>query len=74
MNIWRNLATTDIQQLYNDPKYPGNPDEQRILSTFDYKNMGNYYGGRLSAVYQVEQKPYYSLLTVQKSAVYIIGY
>ncbi|CAB4024376.1 Hypothetical predicted protein, partial [Paramuricea clavata] len=61
VNIWRDLATTDIQQLYNDPKYPGNPDEQRILSTFDYKNMGNYYGGRLSAVYQPLQTGNYTL-------------
>ncbi len=55
MNIWRNLATTDIQRLYKNPKYPDNPDEQRTLSTFDYNNIGNYYGGRISALYQVQQ-------------------
>ncbi|XP_028401385.1 uncharacterized protein LOC114524491 isoform X2 [Dendronephthya gigantea] len=52
MDVWRNVPTRDIQRLYDDQRYPNSPDEERRLSTFDIKNFGNYYGGRLSAVYQ----------------------
>ena len=53
IDIWRNIPTRDIRRLYDDRRYPDSPDEERMLTTFDMKNFGNYYGGRLSAMYQV---------------------
>ena len=52
-DIWYNIPTKDIQQLYNDPRYPDHPDHSAKLGTFDYKRIGDGYGSRLSAVYQV---------------------
>ena len=53
MEIWHNIGTKYIQKLYDDPRYPNNPDEERILDTFDYNKLGSKYGSRLSALYQV---------------------
>ena len=56
MDIWRNLPSSDIQRLYKARNYPDNPNQQKTLSTFDYKGLGDIYGARLSAVYQVHNR------------------
>lgn len=55
LDIWYNIPTKYIQRLYNDTRYPENPDLTSKLGTFDYLNRGDEYGGRLSAVYQVSR-------------------
>jgi hypothetical protein len=55
LSIWYNIPTKDIQQLYNDPRYPENPDHTSKLETFDYSRIGDEYGSHLSAVYQVSR-------------------
>jgi hypothetical protein len=54
MKIWFNITENSLDKLYNDPRYPDNPDNVTILSSFDTgQNKGDYYGCKLSALYQV---------------------
>ena len=53
LDIWYNIKSKHIEKLYDDPRYPENPDYTLELSTFDYYRLSNQYGSRLSAVYEV---------------------
>ena len=53
LDVWYNIPTKDIEELYNDHRYPEDPDLTSKLSTFDFKKIGDQYGSRLSAVYMV---------------------
>ncbi|NIR67802.1 MAG: hypothetical protein GWO10_29475 [candidate division Zixibacteria bacterium] len=47
-DLWWNIAGDDVSDLLNDPRYPGNPDEIRILTSFNSGvALGNDYGGQI---------------------------
>ncbi|MBW8041269.1 MAG: hypothetical protein FVQ85_14870, partial [Planctomycetes bacterium] len=49
-DLWWNIPGQDLGPLYSDPRYPGNPDETRILTSFDSggaTDLGDDYGGRI---------------------------
>ncbi|MHC4537729.1 MAG: hypothetical protein ACYS6K_27675, partial [Planctomycetota bacterium] len=47
-DLWWNIAGTPIENLYNDPRFPANPDETRSLTSFDSgTGLGNDYGGMI---------------------------
>ncbi|MHC4691843.1 MAG: right-handed parallel beta-helix repeat-containing protein, partial [Planctomycetota bacterium] len=47
-DLWWNIAGDDVSDLLNDPRYPGNPDETRILTSFNSGvALGDDYGGQI---------------------------
>jgi hypothetical protein len=68
MKIWYDIQENDVKRLYNDPRYPDNPDKVKILSSFHTgrQNIADNYGSILSALYQVRhyQKAYMQIYIV----------
>ena len=47
-DLWWNIAGDDVSDLLNDSRYPGNPDETRMLTSFDSGiALGDDYGGQI---------------------------
>jgi predicted outer membrane repeat protein len=47
-DLWWGIAGDAVSDLLNDPRYPGNPDEIRMLSSFDSGvGLGEDYGGQI---------------------------
>ena len=42
-----NIIGSAVADLTSDPSYPGNPNVSAQLSSFEYSNLGDQYGGRL---------------------------
>lgn len=54
MKIWQRIMGHKIEKLYSDPRYPNNPDNTTILTSFDTgRHLGDNYGCTLSAFYKV---------------------
>ena len=52
MKIWYDIEENDVKRLYNDPRYPDNPDKVKILSSFHTgQNIADNYGSILSPLY-----------------------
>ena len=56
MKIWFNVTHGSVDNLYRDPRYPDNPDNVKILSSFDTgQKLADNYGCKLSALYKVKR-------------------
>ena len=48
LDLWWNIGCRGIPCLLNDSRYPDNPDETRLLTSFNSGlSLGEYYGGQI---------------------------
>ena len=53
-DIWENIPGTSLKLLFKDKRYPDNPDKTQTLPSFATPpNIGDNYGARVTAYYQV---------------------
>ena len=54
LEIWENIRGNDLKKLFDDSRFPDNPDDTQTLPSFSTPlNRGDNYGARVTAYYQV---------------------
>jgi hypothetical protein len=54
--VWENIPGNDLKMLFNDPRYPDNPDNTQTLPSLSTpENRGDNYGARVTGYYQVKE-------------------
>ena len=57
---WENIPGNDLKMLFQDPRYPDNPDNTQTLPSFSTaENRGDKYGARVIGYYQVKEMQIY---------------